>query len=35
MKDRTALIDHLLRHSVRRGDFVLKSGKPTDWFIDA
>ena len=26
---------HLLAHSVQRGDFVLKSGKPTDWFIDA
>jgi orotate phosphoribosyltransferase len=35
MTDRRALIDHLLQHSVRRGDFVLKSGKPTDWFIDA
>ncbi len=32
---RQALVDHLLRHSVRRGDFVLKSGKRTDWFIDA
>lgn len=30
-----ALIDHLLAHSVKRGDFVLKSGKATDWFIDA
>jgi orotate phosphoribosyltransferase len=30
-----ALIDHLLRHAVRRGDFVLKSGKRSDWFIDA
>lgn len=30
-----ALIDHLLRHSVRRGDFVLKSGKRSGWFIDA
>jgi orotate phosphoribosyltransferase len=30
-----ALIEHLLTHSVRRGDFVLKSGKKTDWFIDA
>ena len=29
------LIDHLLKHSIRRGDFVLKSGKPTTWFIDA
>jgi orotate phosphoribosyltransferase len=30
-----ALIDHLLAHAVRRGDFVLKSGKRSDWFIDA
>lgn len=30
-----ALIDHLHAHSVRRGDFVLKSGKRSDWFIDA
>jgi len=30
-----ALVEHLLTHSVRRGDFRLKSGKPTDWFIDA
>lgn len=30
-----ALADHLLAHSVRRGDFVLKSGKSTDWFMDA
>jgi orotate phosphoribosyltransferase len=30
-----ALVAHLLRHSVRRGDFVLKSGKRSDWFIDA
>lgn len=30
-----ALCDHLLTHSVRRGDFVLKSGKATDWFMDA
>ncbi len=30
-----ALVDHLLAHAVRRGDFVLKSGKPTTWFIDA
>lgn len=29
------LVDHLLRHSVRRGDFVLKSGKRSGWFIDA
>ncbi|MDD9368686.1 MAG: hypothetical protein PV358_01080, partial [Acidimicrobiales bacterium] len=30
-----ALVEHLLRHSVRRGDFVLKSGKRSGWFIDA
>jgi orotate phosphoribosyltransferase len=30
-----ALIAHLLAHAVRRGTFTLKSGKPTDWFIDA
>jgi orotate phosphoribosyltransferase len=29
------LVAHLLEHSVRRGDFVLKSGKKTDWFMDA
>jgi orotate phosphoribosyltransferase len=29
------LVDHLLAHSVRRGDFVLKSGKRSGWFIDA
>ncbi len=31
----TELVEHLLAHSVRRGDFVLKSGKRSDWFIDA
>ena len=30
-----ALVQHLLDHSVRRGDFVLKSGRRSDWFIDA
>jgi orotate phosphoribosyltransferase len=29
------LIAHLLEHSVKRGDFVLRSGKRSDWFIDA
>ncbi|QXC59965.1 orotate phosphoribosyltransferase [Aquihabitans sp. G128] len=29
------LVAHLLEHAVRRGDFVLKSGKATTWFIDA
>ena len=32
---KAALIDHLLAHAVKRGDFVLKSGKATTWFIDA
>ncbi len=31
----TALRDHLLEHSVRRGDFVLKSGRRSSWFIDS
>jgi orotate phosphoribosyltransferase len=31
---RQALVDHLLRHSVRRGEFVLKSGKRSEWFLD-
>jgi orotate phosphoribosyltransferase len=30
-----ALVEHLLRYSVRRGDFTLKSGKRSSWFIDA
>lgn len=30
-----ALVEHLLAHSVRTGDFVLKSGRHSDWFIDA
>ena len=29
------LVEHLLAHAVRRGEFVLKSGKRSDWFIDA
>jgi orotate phosphoribosyltransferase len=29
------LIDHLLRHSVRTGDFTLKSGRKSSWFIDS
>ncbi len=32
---RAALVAHLRAHSVREGDFVLKSGKPTTWFCDA
>jgi orotate phosphoribosyltransferase len=30
-----ALVAHLLEHSVRTGDFTLKSGKKSTWFIDA
>jgi orotate phosphoribosyltransferase len=30
-----ALIAHLLQHSVRTGEFTLKSGKKSSWFIDA
>jgi orotate phosphoribosyltransferase len=29
------LRDHLLAHAVRSGDFVLKSGRRSSWFIDA
>ncbi len=29
------LREHLLTHAVRRGAFVLKSGRPSSWFIDA
>lgn len=32
---RAPLVEHLRRHSVREGDFVLKSGKRTTWFCDA
>ncbi len=30
-----ALVEHLLRHSVRTGDFTLKSGRKSTWFIDS
>lgn len=30
-----ALRAHLLEHSVRTGDFVLKSGRRSTWFIDS
>ena len=30
-----ALKAHLLEHSVKTGDFVLKSGKRSTWFIDS
>ena len=31
----TALRDHLLDHSVKRGDFTLKSVRKSSWFIDS
>ena len=30
-----ALVAHLLEHSVRTGDFTLKSGRKSSWFIDS
>jgi len=30
-----ALVAHLLEHSVRTGDFTLKSGRRSNWFIDS
>ena len=30
-----ALRAHLLEHSVKRGEFVLKSGRTSSWFIDS
>jgi orotate phosphoribosyltransferase len=30
-----ALVEHLLEHSVRTGDFTLKSGRRSTWFIDS
>ena len=35
MSTRDALIAHLLEHSVRTGDFTLKSGRKSTWFCDA
>lgn len=32
---RQRVLDHLLTHSVRKGDFTLKSGKKSNWFIDS
>ena len=29
------LVSHLLEHSVRTGEFVLKSGRTSSWFIDS
>ncbi len=32
---RERVLSHLLEHSVRRGDFTLKSGRKSSWFIDS
>lgn len=32
---RARVLAHLLEHSVRRGDFTLKSGRKSTWFIDS
>ena len=29
------LVEHLLEHSIRTGDFTLKSGRKSTWFCDA
>jgi orotate phosphoribosyltransferase len=31
---RAALRAHVLEHSVKRGEFTLKSGAPSSWFLD-
>ena len=33
--ERERVLEHLLAHSVRRGDFTLKSGRKSPWFIDS
>lgn len=33
--ERDFVLAHLLEHSVRRGEFVLKSGRTSTWFIDS
>jgi len=30
-----ALVEHLLAHSVREGEFTLKSGRTSRWFVDS
>ena len=35
MSDFPELRDHLLAHAVRSGDFLLKSGRRSSWFLDA
>ena len=35
MSARDRVRAHLIEHAVRRGQFTLKSGRPSTWFIDA
>lgn len=35
MSSRERVLEHLLTHSVRCGDFTLKSGRRSSWFIDS
>lgn len=35
MSDFPELRDHLLAHALRTGDFLLKSGRRSSWFVDA
>ena len=35
MSSRERVLEHLLTHSVRTGDFTLKSGRKSNWFIDS
>jgi len=35
VSSRERVLEHLLTHSVRRGDFTLKSGRRSSWFIDS
>jgi orotate phosphoribosyltransferase len=32
---RSRVLEHLLEHSVKRGNFILKSGRESTWFIDS
>lgn len=32
---RDQLVEHLLTHSVKTGEFTLKSGRKSNWFIDS
>ena len=33
--DKNELIAHLKKFSIQEGDFVLKSGRKSNWFCDA